>query len=80
MIINDENREFAKSLLEILDLKTAKKLVRRRLVYKLNNVKFEIDKYIEPAMNVVAIEGNNDEVDNVYSQLKELVDSNIVNE
>ena len=58
LVIDDKNREFVKSLLEILELNETKKLVRKRYVYINNNVIFEIDKYIEPVMNVVAIEGN----------------------
>ena len=55
-------------------------MVRKRYVYINNNVIFEIDKYIEPVMNVVAIEGNKDEVDNIYNKLKVIIDSNIVND
>lgn len=80
LVMNDENREFVKSLLEILELIETKKLVRKRFVYTCNNVIFEIDKYITPVMNVVAIEGKKDEVDNVYSELKSIIDNNIVND
>ena len=31
-------------------------------------------------MNVVAIEGKKEEVDNVYTKLKKIIDSNIVND
>ncbi|MDO4394842.1 MAG: hypothetical protein Q4C23_02555 [Mycoplasmatota bacterium] len=78
LIINDENREFVKSLLEILELNQPKKIVRKRYVYVRNNVIFEIDKYITPVMNVVAIEGEKDDVDNVYTELKVAIDNNIV--
>ena len=80
LLIDDKNREFVKSLLEILELNETKKLVRKRYVYINNNVIFEIDKYIEPVMNVVAIEGNKDEVDNIYNELKVIIDSNIIND
>lgn len=80
LLIDDKNREFVKSLLEILELNETKKLVRKRYVYINNNVIFEIDKYIEPIMNVVAIEGNKDEVDNIYNELKVIIDSNAVND
>lgn len=80
LVMNDENREFVKSLLEILELIETKKLVRKRFVYTCNNVIFEIDKYITPVMNVVAIEGKKDEVDNVYSELKSIIDNNIVSD
>lgn len=80
LVMNDENREFVKSLLEILELIETKKLVRKRYVYTCNNVIFEIDKYITPVMNVIAIEGKKDEVDNVYSELKSIIDNNILND
>ena len=80
LIINDENRDFVKSLLEILELNDIKKLVRKRYVYTYENVIFEIDKYIIPFMNVVAIEGKKEEVDKVYNDLKSVIDSNIVND
>lgn len=44
LVMNDDNREFVKSLLEILELTDVKKLVRKRYVYRYNNVIFEIDK------------------------------------
>lgn len=80
LIINDENRDFVKSLLEILELNDTKKLVRKRYVYTYENVIFEIDKYTNPVMNVVAIEGKKEEVDKVYNDLKSVIDSNIVND
>ena len=80
LVMNDENRDFVKSLLEILELNETKKLVRKRYVYTYNNVTFEIDNYITPVMNVVAIEGKKDEVDKVYNELKSVIDSNIVND
>ena len=80
LIINDENRDFVKSLLEILELNDIKKLVRKRYVYIYQNVIFEIDKYTIPFMNVVAIEGKKEEVDKVYNDLKSVIDSNIVND
>lgn len=80
LLVNDENREFVKSLLEILELNETKKLARKRYVYIYNNVVFEIDKYITPVMNVVAIEGEKEEVDKVYNDLKSVIDSNIMND
>ena len=80
LIINDENRDFVKSLLEILELNDIKKLVRKRYVYIYQNVIFEIDKYTISFMNVVAIEGKKEEVDKVYNDLKSVIDSNIVND
>lgn len=76
--INDENHDFVTSLLEILELNEAKKLIRKRFVFKKNNVIFELDKYTTPVMNVVALEGLQDEVDNVYNELKSIIDSNLM--
>ena len=76
--INDENREFVQSLLEILELKESKKLIRKRYVYAYNNVIFELDKYTNPSMNVVAIEGTKYQVDSVYGDLKSIIDHNII--
>ena len=78
LIIIDENREFVNSLLEILDYKEIEKLVRKRYVYINKGVIFEIDKYTSPIMNVVAIEGNKDEVDIIYNDLKHVIDDNII--
>jgi len=80
LVMNDENRDFVKSLLEILELNETKKLVRKRYVYTYNNVTFEIDNYTTPVMNVVAIEGKKDEVDEVYNELKLVIETNIVND
>lgn len=80
LIITNENREFVKSLLEILELSETKKLIRKRYVYTSNNVIFEIDEYTNPLMNVVAIEGLKDEVDTVYNDLKLIIEDNIVND
>ena len=80
LIITNENREFVKSLLEILELSETKKLIRKRYVYTSNNVIFEIDEYTNPLMKVVAIEGKKDDVDIVYNELKLIIDDNIVND
>lgn len=76
LVIDDSNREFVQSLLDILDLPETKVLIRKRFVYTKNNVKFELDNYIEPKMNVVAIEGLKEEVDVVYNDLKQIIENN----
>lgn len=76
LIINDENQEFVESLIEMLNLTNKKILKRKRYIYEKNNVKFEIDEYIEPVMNVVAIEGLKEEVDAVYKELEEIINHN----
>lgn len=78
LIITDDNREFIDSLINILDLNNKKELIRKRFVYKKQNVTFEIDDYTKPLMKVIAIEGNRKEVDSVYNCLKEIIDTNKV--
>lgn len=78
LVINDDNQEFVDSLIEILDLTHKKVLKRKRYVFEKNSVKFEIDEYIEPVMNVVAIEGLQEEVDVVYNELEEIINRNRV--
>ena len=78
LVINDDNQEFVDSLIEILDLANKKVLKRKRYVFEKNSVKFEIDEYIEPVMNVVAIEGLQEEVDVVYNELEEIINRNRV--
>lgn len=78
LVINDDNQEFVDSLIEILDLANKKVLKRKRYVFEKNSVKFEIDEYIEPVMNVVAIEGLQEEVDVVYKELEEIINRNRV--
>ncbi len=75
LIINEDNQEFVNSLLEILDLKCCIILKRKRYIFKKSNVKFEIDEYSEPIMNVIAIEGLKSEVDKVYKELTEIINS-----
>lgn len=78
LIITNDNREFVNSLLDILDLQETKILIRKRFVYKKNNVIFEIDNYESPLMNVIAIEGEKEDVDNIFNKLKSIIDENIV--
>lgn len=67
------NIEFANALIDMLNFKFHKKLDRKRYVYQKNNVTFEIDNYKEPKMNVVAIEGEKNDVDNVYNNIKNIL-------
>lgn len=76
LIITKDNEDFVMSLIEILNLNTKKVLKRKRYVYKKENVKFEIDEYIEPLMNVIAIEGKKEEVDRVYKHLENIIIKN----
>lgn len=74
LIITKENREFVDSLINILNYKKTKQLIRKRFVYKKHNVKFEIDDYTEPSMKVIAIEGEKKETDCVYNDSKKTID------
>ena len=63
--------ESIKSILEFLDYKKDITLTRTRIIYEKDNVKFEIDEYESPEVyNVVAIEGEKEEVDKVYNELE----------
>lgn len=78
LIINKENIEFVNSLIDIFGLNDKKILKRKRYIYEKNKVKFEIDEYIYPVMNVVAIEGFQEEVDMVYKELEKVINFNKV--
>lgn len=78
LIITKENEEFVNSLIEILELTNKKTLKRKRYIYEKNNIKFEIDEYTSPKMNVVAIEGLKEEVDEVYNELTQIINKNKV--
>ena len=72
--LNKKNIKNFYSILDILGYYKMKHLIRTRTVYKKGKVKFEIDKYTQPEkMNVVAIEGQKEEVDKVYKEIKELI-------
>lgn len=70
--VNSENKDFIKSMLEILNFYKSKELKRTRHIYKKDKVKFEIDYYMQPEMQVVAIEGEKNEVDKVYKEIEVL--------
>ena len=72
--LNNENKAFAKTLIEFLNLKVDKELIRTRYTYQKENVKFEIDDYINPKMKVLAIEGNSEEVNKVNQELIPLIE------
>ena len=70
--VTDENKKAINSILDMLGYQKEKTLIRNRVVYKKDDVTFEIDDYIEPKMKVVAIEGIKEEVDKVYQFLKNI--------
>ena len=80
LIVKEYNIESVKSILEILGYKKYKTLNRSRTVYKKNNVKFELDSYTSPdKMFVVGIDGENDEVEIIYKDVKNKMDDLIHN-
>lgn len=71
--LNNENKAFAKTLIEFLNLKVDKELIRTRYTYQKGNVKFEIDDYTNPKMKVLAIEGNSEEVNKINQELMPMI-------
>lgn len=73
LVINEDNKESISSILDILGYTIKKELIRKRCVYKKDEVIFEIDDYTSPEiMHVVAIEGKKEQVDKVYNEIKEI--------
>ena len=73
LTVNENNKESIISILDILGYTIKKELIRKRYVFKKDNVIFEIDDYTSPEiMHVVAIEGEKEEVDKVYNEIKEI--------
>ena len=71
LVINDENKEAIDSILDMLEYRKDKALIRNRFVYEKNNVTFEIDEYTSPEiMYVVAVEGKKSEVDKFYKEIE----------
>ena len=69
LVVTNENKEKIFSILETLDFFEAANNLRKRYVYSKGNVKFEIDEYIRPQTNVIAIEGEQNLVEDIYAQL-----------
>ena len=57
--------------LKVLEFKQSADNLRTRYVYEKDGVKFEIDKYVRPEMNVIGIEGEKEKVDKIYKEIKE---------
>ncbi|MBQ7977491.1 MAG: hypothetical protein IJ301_02720 [Clostridia bacterium] len=69
--IKYENEDEAQSIVEFFNMTKETVLIRIRQVFLKNDVKFELDEYIEPRIAcVVGIEGKKEEVDNMYNILK----------
>lgn len=67
--ITKRNKKQIDSILKVLDFYEVTNNIRTRYIYKLNDVKFEIDDYEIPQMKIVAIEGLKDEVDKIYKKI-----------
>ena len=76
-IVNDDNRATIMSMLEVLDFEESADNTRKRVVYQNDDVIFEIDEYITPKMNVVAIEGNKEKVDLIYEEVSKKINNEI---
>lgn len=69
LTITEENTNIIDSMLSVLDFYEAANNYRTRYIYVKNGVKFEIDDYIRPKMQVIGIEGNKDAVDTIYNEI-----------
>lgn len=71
----DDSEKILKVSKESIELEindSNKELIRKRYIYTKGKVKFEIDEYQKPQMKVVAIEGEKQEVDEVYKKIEKL--------
>ena len=74
MEVTPENKDAILSILDTTDFIFQSDNVRTRYVYEKDDVIFEIDDYTKPQiMQVVAIEGNQEKVEQVYTKLKNLI-------
>jgi len=68
--INKNNKATIYSILDVLGFKIKGDNIRTRYIFEKDNIKFEIDEYEIPRMNVIAIEGNRDKIDSIYNDLR----------
>lgn len=65
------------SILDILEYQKYITLIRTRIVYEKDSIKFELDKYESPEKYcVVAIEGKKEEVDKIYQDIEVIYENN----
>jgi len=70
-----ERRETPKIKINNLEYKEDNTLERTRIKYKKGKVTFELDQYIQPKETcVVAIEGEKEDTDDVYKEVRSLID------
>ena len=74
MLVTEENKDVVLSILNVTDFILQSDNHRTRFVYQKDDVIFEIDSYTKPQiMQVVAIEGNKEKVEQIYLELKETI-------
>ena len=69
MELTEETKKIVLSMLEVLEFYVAADNLRTRYIFKKEGVTFEIDDYIRPQTQVVAIEGKEEAVEKVYSDI-----------
>ena len=74
MVVNQDNKDCILSMLDTLNFVIAANNYRTRFVYEKDNVKFEMDDYINLKTKVVAIEGEKCDVEKVYNCIKDLIE------
>jgi len=72
--IKKEDIDTVKNMLNVIGFEQSADNLRTRYVYEKDGVKFEIDEYIRPEMNVIGIEGEKEMVDKIYLDIKENAD------
>lgn len=72
IVVTRDNKDGILSMLETMGFYMSANNTRNRLVFESGNIKFEIDDYTEPVMKVVAIEGEREVVNAVYSAVKDI--------
>lgn len=72
--IKIDDLESAENILSFLDYKKDNSMIRYRSIYEGNNIKFEIDEYLDPKKAyVISFEGDKDICDKVNETIKELL-------
>lgn len=74
MEVTDQNKAAILSILDTTDFILQSDNVRTCYVYKKDDVMFEMDDYTKPQiMQVVALEGNQEKVEQIYNEIKNLI-------
>lgn len=69
LVVTEKTRDVILSILNVMEFYETANNLRKRYIFKKNNVTFEIDDYERPKMKVVAVEGDEKEVDRVYAEV-----------